>query len=1103
MSSKAPAAVRETALAVVTTSPQAGASITAGADARMAVAGCYSDVCFVPAGHSMWFHMARGSEVYYLGPPSTRNMAAFRTWSKFQGSSSFLAHLIPDIHRRELTDGDTLFIPDGWLYAVATVDDSIVLGGSFAVRPGGKDEQAVRLEAEVPAAVAQAPPTTVSPHVDAAYNRVLAVPAMAAVSLEKSAGDAARLPMEWEPSCRKPQAMSEEAAEAGSATAGLRAHAENPVPQARTTSVPAARSPRPAPSLKEQAQSAVCKHHTSAAHVGHLRALGSTKKGPLAPGSKRKLHDANPSSEASQSVKRAANTKHRMGWRHLSPKLQAFLQQIGHPAEMLSWPLLMQRVLDYIKHHALTSSRGNVCCDQALERLFGRLFLTSEELGSLLRPHISTKPFSAPGGASLGPHPRQPADTLSPPCPHRTPIESSVGTEGTPPLGVIGAPEAVWRPPASMRSGTLFAARAPASGPFHTAGAVEEGRPDTAALADLAMSLIAPGGLDGTAHLDLPAALLALTPASGSESAAVATDSSRPNAQHPPHGGIPVSHVSSGALLGLEPHLLSPTGPDGVAHPDHPEAVGGSKAPPPAQWQRQQYQERQLATQGFVMEDDGAKLDDWKGLDRDAGSRERLQCKAPTDAVAVHGGRSEVALSEGRVPASQMANAAAMIREALEICAKMPKPLPPPPHGAEQAAALSTQRRAPQLLRTPQQNHDAGGHQREPQQLQEQAREKPLLQGQREPLQQTAWEHQARHEERLLQQLQQERRLQLQGPQGQPGLHLQQPPALQGQLQARAQLHPEGGQPLEARAQLHPEGPQIGRPVQLPVSDPCQIQQHHLQREQRMQHRSQPHALDAETQHVVSTQVQQQQQQQQQQQPQQQQQVQLQQQQRVQLQQQQQQIQQQQEEEVQQRQRQRQHQRQQEQEQEQQQVRLHQQQHAQPPQEQQHQKEVQRQQRQQRLQQQVQLEQQHQQQLQQQQLQQQQLQLQLHLQLQQQQPHQLLLLPQHQVHHLLHQHKAPLQPSPHAVVAMDTILAPPAQRCYSPLPLNTTKSSDTSHGATRSARHRAAKNTAEQLAREAAVRSHIPSRNTQDEAERLPIADYHRRDKSRWMVTEG
>uniref|UniRef100_A0AAQ6AGQ2 [histone H3]-dimethyl-L-lysine(36) demethylase n=1 Tax=Amphiprion ocellaris TaxID=80972 RepID=A0AAQ6AGQ2_AMPOC len=98
----------------------------------MSVEGCYTDFHIDFGGTSVWYHILRGSKVFWLIPPTPQNLELYENWvlSGKQGDV-FLGDRASDCQRIELKHGCTFIIPSGWIHAVYTPVDSVVFGGNF------------------------------------------------------------------------------------------------------------------------------------------------------------------------------------------------------------------------------------------------------------------------------------------------------------------------------------------------------------------------------------------------------------------------------------------------------------------------------------------------------------------------------------------------------------------------------------------------------------------------------------------------------------------------------------------------------------------------------------------------------------------------------------------------------------------------------------------------------------------------------------------------------------------------------------------------------------------------------------------------------------
>ncbi|XP_029823949.2 lysine-specific demethylase 2B isoform X2 [Ixodes scapularis] len=98
----------------------------------MSVKGCYTDFHIDFGGTSVWYHLLRGQKVFWLIPPTKRNFQLYEQWvlSGKQGDV-FFGETVEKCDRVTLNEGDTFFIPTGWIHAVYTPVDALVFGGNF------------------------------------------------------------------------------------------------------------------------------------------------------------------------------------------------------------------------------------------------------------------------------------------------------------------------------------------------------------------------------------------------------------------------------------------------------------------------------------------------------------------------------------------------------------------------------------------------------------------------------------------------------------------------------------------------------------------------------------------------------------------------------------------------------------------------------------------------------------------------------------------------------------------------------------------------------------------------------------------------------------
>lgn len=98
----------------------------------MSVKNCYTDFHIDFGGTSVWYHILKGSKVFWLIPPTEKNLQLYEKWVlSGKQSDVFFGDTVEKCARVYLTAGNTFFIPTGWIHAVYTPTDSLVFGGNF------------------------------------------------------------------------------------------------------------------------------------------------------------------------------------------------------------------------------------------------------------------------------------------------------------------------------------------------------------------------------------------------------------------------------------------------------------------------------------------------------------------------------------------------------------------------------------------------------------------------------------------------------------------------------------------------------------------------------------------------------------------------------------------------------------------------------------------------------------------------------------------------------------------------------------------------------------------------------------------------------------
>ncbi|KAK9377222.1 uncharacterized protein V1513DRAFT_437734 [Lipomyces chichibuensis] len=98
----------------------------------MSVKNAYTDFHIDFGGSSVFYHIVEGSKVFLFAPPTPANLSKYEHWCLSSDQSKiFFGDLIKECHKVQLTKGDTMIIPSGWIHAVYTPVDSLVIGGNF------------------------------------------------------------------------------------------------------------------------------------------------------------------------------------------------------------------------------------------------------------------------------------------------------------------------------------------------------------------------------------------------------------------------------------------------------------------------------------------------------------------------------------------------------------------------------------------------------------------------------------------------------------------------------------------------------------------------------------------------------------------------------------------------------------------------------------------------------------------------------------------------------------------------------------------------------------------------------------------------------------
>ncbi|GAA5909279.1 [Histone H3]-lysine-36 demethylase [Sporobolomyces salmoneus] len=99
----------------------------------MSVEKCWTDWHVDFAGSSVFYHVLKGGKTFYFIRPTPANLAAYERWSGSteKQEQEWLGDSCDEVLKIELKEGNTAFLPTGWIHAVYTPADSIVIGGNF------------------------------------------------------------------------------------------------------------------------------------------------------------------------------------------------------------------------------------------------------------------------------------------------------------------------------------------------------------------------------------------------------------------------------------------------------------------------------------------------------------------------------------------------------------------------------------------------------------------------------------------------------------------------------------------------------------------------------------------------------------------------------------------------------------------------------------------------------------------------------------------------------------------------------------------------------------------------------------------------------------
>lgn len=101
----------------------------------MSVADCFTDFHIDFGGSSVFYHILKGKKTFFFIPPKEKHLKKYEEWCLSPAQNwTFLGDQTKECYRVDLLEGDTMLIPAGWIHAVWTPEDSLVIGGNFLTR---------------------------------------------------------------------------------------------------------------------------------------------------------------------------------------------------------------------------------------------------------------------------------------------------------------------------------------------------------------------------------------------------------------------------------------------------------------------------------------------------------------------------------------------------------------------------------------------------------------------------------------------------------------------------------------------------------------------------------------------------------------------------------------------------------------------------------------------------------------------------------------------------------------------------------------------------------------------------------------------------------
>ncbi|XP_054880313.1 lysine-specific demethylase phf2 isoform X2 [Poeciliopsis prolifica] len=92
----------------------------------------YTDFHIECGGASVWYHVLKGEKIFFLIKPTSANLSLYERWrSSSNHGEMFFADQVDKCYKCTLKQGQTLFVPSGWINAVLTPVDCLAFSGHF------------------------------------------------------------------------------------------------------------------------------------------------------------------------------------------------------------------------------------------------------------------------------------------------------------------------------------------------------------------------------------------------------------------------------------------------------------------------------------------------------------------------------------------------------------------------------------------------------------------------------------------------------------------------------------------------------------------------------------------------------------------------------------------------------------------------------------------------------------------------------------------------------------------------------------------------------------------------------------------------------------